>query len=169
MTSSTTEPVRLGQGAYWQDLSVGQRFQTLRRTVTETDLINFISVTGMLEAIFIDATFEGAAMAGRAVPAALTQGLIEGLLFQTMIQGTGLALLELSLRAHKPVLVGDTIWALVSVTGKSRHRKTTGLSSTARSKCSTRGRSWSSATTSSGCSPAADCLWRCRSSRRLAS
>jgi acyl dehydratase len=117
MTSSTTEPVRLGQGAYWQDLSVCQRFQTQRRTVTETDLINFISVTGMLEAIFIDATFEGAAMAGRAVPAALTQGLIEGLLFQTMIQGTGLALLELSLRAHKPVLVGDTIWALVTVTG----------------------------------------------------
>jgi acyl dehydratase len=117
MTSSTMEPVRLGQDAYWQDLSVGQRFQTLRRTVTETDLINFISVTGMLEAIFIDATFEGAAMAGRAVPAALTQGLIEGLLFQTMIQGTGLALLELSLRAHKPVLVGDTIWALVTVSG----------------------------------------------------
>ena len=97
--------------------SVGQRFQTLRRTITETDLVNFISVTGMLEAIFIDANFEGAAMAGRAVPAALTQGLIEGLLFQTMIQGTGLALLELSLRAHKPVLVGDTIWGLVTVKG----------------------------------------------------
>ena len=111
------EPVRLGQGVVWQDLAVGQRFQTLRRTITETDLINFISVTGMLEAIFIDATFEGAAMAGRAVPAALTQGLIEGLLFQTMIQGTGLALLELSMKAHKPVLVGDTIWALVTVTG----------------------------------------------------
>jgi 3-hydroxybutyryl-CoA dehydratase len=116
MTSSTEEPVRLGQGVYWQDLVVGQRFQTLRRTITETDLINFISVTGMLEAIFIDAEFEGAAMKGRAIPAALTQGLIEGLLFQTMIQGTGLALLELSMRAHKPVLVGDTISALVTVT-----------------------------------------------------
>jgi 3-hydroxybutyryl-CoA dehydratase len=117
MTASTAEPVRLGQGVYWQDLALGQRFQTLRRTITETDLVNFISVTGMLEAIFIDANFEGAAMAGRAVPAALTQGLIEGLLFQTMIQGTGLALLELSLRAHKPVLVGDTIWGLVTVKG----------------------------------------------------
>jgi 3-hydroxybutyryl-CoA dehydratase len=116
MTSSTEEPVRLGQGVHWQDLVVGQRFQTLRRTITETDLINFISVTGMLEAIFIDAEFEGAAMKGRAIPAALTQGLIEGLLFQTMIQGTGLALLELSMRAHKPVLVGDTISALVTVT-----------------------------------------------------
>jgi 3-hydroxybutyryl-CoA dehydratase len=114
--SSEAAAVQLGQCVYWQDLSVGQRFRTLRRTITETDLINFISVTGMLEAIFIDATFEGA-MAGRAVPAALTQGLIEGMLFQTMIQGTGLALLELSMRAHKPVLVCDTIWALVEVTG----------------------------------------------------
>src|SRR5215831_15793181 len=86
---------RFGQGVVWQNISVGQRFRTFRRTVTETDLVNFISVTGMLEAIFIDATFEGAAMKGRAVPAALTQGLIEGLLFQTMIQGTGLALLEM--------------------------------------------------------------------------
>ncbi len=117
MPPSAPPPVRLGQGVFWQDLAVGQQFQTLRRTITETDLINFISVTGMLEAIFIDADFEGAAMAGRAVPAALTQGLIEGLLFQTMIQGTGLALLELSMRAHKPDLVGDAIWALVTVTG----------------------------------------------------
>ena len=117
MTATRSEPVRLGQGVYWQDLVVGQRFQTLRRTITEADLVNFISVTGMLEAIFIDATFEGAAMVGRAVPAALTQGLIEGLLFQTMIQGTGLALLEMSLRTRSPVVVGDTIWGLVTVTG----------------------------------------------------
>ena len=33
-------------------------------------------------------------MVGRAVPAAMSQGLIEGLLFQTMIQGTGIALLR---------------------------------------------------------------------------
>ncbi|WP_028081912.1 MaoC family dehydratase [Solimonas soli] len=114
--SATAEPTPLGQGFYWQDIHAGQRFRTIRRTVTETDLVNFISVTGMLEAIFIDAEFEGAAMSGRAVPAALTQGLIEGLLFQTMIQGTGLALLEMSLKALKPVRVGDTIWAIVTIT-----------------------------------------------------
>ncbi|HET8881798.1 MAG TPA: MaoC family dehydratase [Solimonas sp.] len=107
----------LGRGAYWQDLRIGQRFRTLRRTITETDLINFISTTGMLEAIFIDAEFEGAAIDGRPVPAALTQCLIEGLLFQTMIQGTGLALLEMTLKALKPVRIGDTVWAIVTVTG----------------------------------------------------
>lgn len=105
----------LGRGFYWQEIEAGQRFKTYRRTVTETDLINFISATGMLEAIFIDADFEHGAMRGRPVPAALTSGLIEGLLFQTMVQGTGLALLECSLKALKPVLVNDTIHGLVEV------------------------------------------------------
>lgn len=118
--------VQLGQGRYWQELEIGQRFRTQRRTITETDLVNFVSVTGMLEAIFIDAEFEGGAISGRPVPAALTQCLIEGLLFQTLIQGTGLALLEMSLQALAPVRVGDTVWALVTVTGikpTSKHKR----------------------------------------------
>ena len=36
----------LGAGYTWQELSVGQRFRKFRRTITETDIINFISVTG---------------------------------------------------------------------------------------------------------------------------
>ena len=107
---------QLGRGFVWQDLAVGQRFRTFRRTVTETDLVNFTGVTGMLEAIFIDATFEGGAIGGRPVPAALTYCLIEGFILQTMLQGTGLALLELTQRIHGPVLVGDTIGATVEVT-----------------------------------------------------
>jgi len=61
---------QLGQGYYWQDLTVGQRFQTFRRTVTETDIVNFISVTGMLETIFIDATYSHGAIKGRPPPGA---------------------------------------------------------------------------------------------------
>lgn len=107
---------RLGQGFYWQDLSVGQAFRTFRRTIRESDLVNFIGVTGMVEEIFIDATFEGA-MGGRAVPGALTYTIVEGFILQTMIQGTGLAMLELTQKILKPVRVGDTIWATVKVTG----------------------------------------------------
>ena len=111
-----TELPTLGRGFYWQDLRVGQRFQTYRRTVTEADLVNFISATGMLEAIFIDAHYEHGAIKGRPVPAALTYSLIEGFILQTMIQGTGLAMLELSQKIHAPVLVGDTIGATIEVT-----------------------------------------------------
>jgi acyl dehydratase len=70
----------------------------------------------MLEAIFIDATFEGGAIRGRPVPGALTYTLIEGFILQTMIQGTGLAMLELEQKILAPVMVGDTISAEVEVT-----------------------------------------------------
>ena len=115
-TMDHTAP-RLGQGFVWQDLQVGQRFRTFRRTVTETDLVQFINVTGMLEAIFIEEGYAGGAMPGRPVPGALTYTLIEGFILQTMIQGTGLAMLELHQKILAPVMVGDTIEAMVEVTG----------------------------------------------------
>ena len=105
----------LGAGYTWQELSVGQRFRTFRRTITETDIINFVSVTGMLETIFIDRTFEHGAMKGRPAPGGLTYGLIEGLLMQGMVQGTGLALLEVHKKMLHPVVAGDTVWAEVEV------------------------------------------------------
>ena len=108
---------QLGQGFYWQDLVIGQKFKTFRRTVTEADLVGFIGVTGMVEVMFIDAAPLHGGIAGRPVPAALTYTLIEGFILQTMIQGTGLAMLELTQKIHAPVRVNDTIHALIEVTG----------------------------------------------------
>jgi acyl dehydratase len=36
------------------------------------------------------------------------------MLFQTIIQGTGLALLEIATKAHGPVRVGDSVWATIN-------------------------------------------------------
>ena len=111
------DPKVLGMGFYWQDLQVGQKFVTFKRTITETDIINFISCTGMLETIFIDKTFDAGAISGRPVPGALTYGIIEGILMQSMVQGTGLALLEVHKKMLAPVIAGDTVHANVLVTG----------------------------------------------------
>ena len=107
----------LGLGFTWEQLSPGQRFRTLNRTITETDLVLFTGVTGMLETIFIDQTFgaDKGAIEGRFVPAALTYSLIEGLLCQSMIQGTGLALLELKQEVLAPARVGDTVHGEIEV------------------------------------------------------
>jgi acyl dehydratase len=105
----------VGMGHCWQDIQVGERYRTINRTVTETDLVNFISVTGMLETIFIDATFEGGSIKGRFVPAALSYALIEGLQCQGFFQGTGLALLEMEKKVLKPVMVGDTIHGEIEI------------------------------------------------------
>ena len=114
MSQFETLPV-MGKGPTWEELKPGPVGRTLRRTITETDLVNFIGVTGMVEAIFIDADYPGKAIPGRLVPAALTQCLIEGLLFQSVIQGVGLALLEVQLKALAPVRVGDSIWATLEI------------------------------------------------------
>lgn len=105
----------LGHGYYWQDLQEGQEFITFGRTITETDLMNFITITGMTEVIFTDITHKGA-MAGRVIPGALSYTLIEGLLVQGMIQATGMALLELHKKILAPVRVGDTIHGHVKIT-----------------------------------------------------
>ncbi len=106
----------LGLGFTWEQLSPGQRFRTLNRTVTEADLVLFTGVTGMLEVIFIDRTFsEKSAIEGQFVPAALTYSLIEGLLCQSMIQGTGLAMLELKQQIRAPVRVGDTVHGEIEI------------------------------------------------------
>ncbi len=115
MTNIDELPV-MGLGACWEDIRIGMAGRTLRRTITEADLVNFIGATGMLEAIFIDADYPGKAIPGRLVPAALTQCLIEGLLFQSVIQGVGLALLEMQMKALGPVRVGDSIRATLEIT-----------------------------------------------------
>ncbi len=110
----TDAPPLLGRGFHWQDLQPGQRFRSFRRTVTEADLVGFVAVTGMQEPLFVDATLEGA-LGPRPVPAALTHALIEGIVLHGMAHGTGLALLETTIRARAPVRVGDTIGAEVTV------------------------------------------------------
>lgn len=107
----------LGIGLYWDDLTIGQKFKTLNRTITEPDIVNFIGVTGMVETLFTDLTFadHGGVMKGRVVPAACTYTIIEGLLCQATMQTTGLALLEVTKKVLKPVFAGDTVHAEVEV------------------------------------------------------
>ena len=107
-----------GIGFYWNDLSVGDKFKTLNRTITEPDIVNFIGVTGMVETLFTDLSFseEHGVMQGRVVPAACTYTIIEGLLCQATMQTTGLALLEIEKKVLKPVFAGDTVHAEVEVT-----------------------------------------------------
>jgi 3-hydroxybutyryl-CoA dehydratase len=119
MAQKTQQEMKtLGLGFTWEQLSAGQRFRTLNRTVTETDLVMFTGVTGMLEVIFTDKTFgaDRGTIQGQFVPAALTYSLIEGLLCQSMIQGTGLAMLDLKKQVLAPVRVGDTIHGEIEVT-----------------------------------------------------
>jgi acyl dehydratase len=103
----------VGLGIHWEDLPVGRRFQTVGRTVTEADVVNFVSVTGMLEVLFTNTEFlkETSAIKGRVAPGALVFTFIEGLLTQATMQGVGFAFLNMELDIKGPTFVGDTIHA----------------------------------------------------------
>ena len=99
----------LGVGLFWDDLGVGDRFRTAGRTLTETDLVNFVSLSWLTEELFTNTEDrEGMAIPGRVVPAALIYACAEGLLLP-MMQGTGLAFLNATLDVKGPTFVGDTI------------------------------------------------------------
>ena len=116
------QSVQLGKGYTIEDLKPGDRFVTNRRTITESDLIAFISTTGMLETIFIDTTKQGA-MPGRPIPGTLTHCFIEGMILQTLFQGTGLALLETRIEPRSPVCVGDSIHGEIVITKVQKSTK----------------------------------------------
>lgn len=107
----------LGEGFRWNDLEIGQQFRTFGRTITETDIVNFISCAGMLESLFVDAEYRArhSAIPGRPAPAALVYALSEGLVLNATAQGTGLAFLHMELNVAGPVLQGDTIHVEIEV------------------------------------------------------
>jgi acyl dehydratase len=107
----------LGHGMYWQDMPVGAKFKTYGRTITETDIVNFISCTGFLEVLFTDMEFvrEHSAIKGRLAPGALVYALGEGLVMLGTIQGTGLAFLGMELDVKGPTFAGDTIHVEIEV------------------------------------------------------
>lgn len=108
----------LVRGMTWEEMTVGSRFRTAGRTVTETELISFITLFGFNEPLFWDAEHAASAgYSGRLVPGALTYCMAEGLVIQThCIHGTGVAFMHMDLDVRRPVVVGDTIHAVVEVT-----------------------------------------------------
>jgi acyl dehydratase len=110
------------KGRTFETLVPGCRFSTSARTITETDLINFITMFGFNEPLFVDARAAHAAgYSGRLVPGALTYCMAEGLILQSnIIHGTGIAFLGMDLDVKNPVYVGDTIHADWEVTHARR-------------------------------------------------
>ena len=107
----------LGHGLYWQDLKAGDRSLTFGRTITETDIVNFISCTGMLELLFTNEVYRQteSQIKGRLVPGALVFSMAEGLVIVGTIQGTGMAFLGMDLEIKAPTVAGDTIHVEIEV------------------------------------------------------
>ncbi|MCY1261830.1 phenylacetic acid degradation protein paaN [compost metagenome] len=101
----------LDVGIHWDDLPLGTRFQTKKRTVTETDLVNFVNLTWLTEELFANADpADRASMGipGRVVPGGLVYTFAEGLVAPSF-QASGMAFLNANLNMQAPTFVGDTL------------------------------------------------------------
>jgi acyl dehydratase len=114
------------EGLTFEQHKVGDVHRTLARTVSETDIVNFVNQCGFTEPLFLDMEYvkRESVFGRRAAPGALTFALSEGLVMQTgLIHGTGMAWLGGELRVEAPVLEGDTIRVEVEVADKRETRK----------------------------------------------
>src|SRR4051812_22284107 len=94
----------VGRGFCFEDLRVGFRFRTHRRSIAEADLVAFVNATWLTEELFTVQQKDKP----RLVPGALVYSFAEGLLLPTM-QDTGVAFLNATLDVKAPTYVGDTI------------------------------------------------------------
>ncbi|QRG06847.1 MaoC family dehydratase N-terminal domain-containing protein [Xanthobacter dioxanivorans] len=121
----------LGLGLFYEDLPIGRTFRTIGRTITETDIINFVTCTGMVEVLFTDFEFQDkeSDIKGRVAPGALVYAFIEGLLTQCSMQHTGFAFLGMELDIKGPTVAGDTVHVEVEVieSRRSKSRPTRGI------------------------------------------
>jgi acyl dehydratase len=113
-------------GVTFERHQVGTVYRTLARTVSETDIVNFVNQCGFTEPLFLDMEYvkRESVFGRRAAPGALTFALSEGLVMQTgLIHGTGMAWLGGDLTVVAPVLEGDTIRVEVEVVDKRETKK----------------------------------------------
>jgi acyl dehydratase len=104
---------------YFEDVEVGFRFETPRRTVTEADLVAFAGVSGDFNPLHTDAVFAAESIYGeRIAHGALVLSFATGLRQRVgLFDGTLVGLLEIrSWRFLAPVHIGDTIRVVNEVT-----------------------------------------------------
>jgi len=104
------------EGWSFEDFSAGLRIATAARTVTETDIVLTVAVTGHSQPLFIDEEFAKTTSFGtRIAPVELTIGILAGLLARRGILENQIGLLELHCTVPNAVRAGDTLHARTEV------------------------------------------------------
>ena len=99
----------------WEDMQVGDS-ASFTKTMTETDVIMWVGLTGDLNPIHIDREYAQTTRFGKVlVPGVLVLGLISNVMTQVTF---GHVYANQSIKFLKPVYIGDTITAIGTITEK---------------------------------------------------
>lgn len=100
------------RGMYFEEFQPGQQINTVPRTVTESDLVNFAGVSGDYTQIHTDAEFAKSTPYGQRIAhGLLVLSIASGLAMRCgILEGTVLAFREINeWKFVKPVFIGDTV------------------------------------------------------------
>ena len=104
-------------GRLFDEFSIGQRFETPSRTITEADIGTFAGLTGDYNPVHTDEVFAAATgFGGRIAHGPMGIGIAFGLASRLdLIDGTVVALLGVTWDFKAPMRPGSTIRALIEV------------------------------------------------------
>jgi 3-hydroxybutyryl-CoA dehydratase len=101
----------------YDDIKVGRRFSSLRRTITEADIVNFAGLSGDFNPLHTDEEWvrENTPFEGRIAHGLLSTSIASGLPSEYAYDWDIVAYLECSRRFQAPVYPGDTLQARYEV------------------------------------------------------
>jgi 3-hydroxybutyryl-CoA dehydratase len=107
------------RGLYFEEFSLGHKFVTAGRTVTEADVVSFAGLSGDFNQMHVDADYSAKGVFGQRVAhGLLVLSIVSGLAVQSgFMEGTVIAFREINeWKFSKPVFLGDTVHAIIEVT-----------------------------------------------------
>ncbi len=111
---------------YYEDMAVGEAYESPSRTVTETDLVNFSAFSGDWSPVHSDEEFcRKTPYKTRIVHGLLGLALTEGLKFRIPAFATAryMASLYWNYKFSAPILIGDTVRLTVKIQSKRETKK----------------------------------------------
>lgn len=112
---------------HFDDLAVGDRWVSLPRTVTETDIVNFAGISGDYDPLHVDHEYARQTPFGKPIAHGLLGlSLVAGLASRCPTVRTVAFLKIEGWEFHKPIYIGDTVHAETEVIGKAANGRRTG-------------------------------------------
>jgi len=119
----------------YENIKIGDE-ASLARTITEAHIVSYAGITGDMNPLHVDAEYAAHSMfKERIAHGMLVAGLISAVL-GTQLPGPNSIYLGQDLKFMAPVMIGDTVTVVVTVTGKRDEKRIITLRTTA---CNQRG------------------------------
>ncbi|RLA50532.1 MAG: acyl dehydratase [Gammaproteobacteria bacterium] len=117
-----------GRQIYWEDLTIGDVFDSPTRTITDADVTNFACLSGDFNRLHVDDEYAaknafGQRIAHGLLVVSVMSGLTTRMILNTFMEASLLGLLDMQCRFPKPTFIGDTIGVRVTVAEKRETSK----------------------------------------------